>query len=151
MIRQSQTDVCRNVAERVRLAVGEELVQIEGGYRLSIDPSGKWPRIKARILPVGILFERFDRSGHVLKTHTVDIVFFGKIENENEVEGIQEILERVASFVMSRDSANNEANHRTTCLRVETVPGADPGYDRSALYETPMMYLSGLRLTLKTL
>ena len=151
MIKQSQSDVCRNVAERVRLAVGEELVQLEGGYRLSIDPAGQWPQIKARILPVGIRWVRFERSGETRKTHTVDIVFFGKIEGENEVEAIQTVLEKVAAFFMSREPANMAANRYVACIGVETVPGADPGYDRSALYETPMMYLGGLRITLETL
>lgn len=126
-------------------------------YRLMFSADSLPEVLQVFLIPFKIGWQRRNHGGGLIKTHLIDVVLMSRIESEMEIAGNQTCLEMFAEKMLDtrRDCALTDmiqiAARDAPCVGVETVSGAEAGYFRKMLEDTPSTYVGGIRLTLQTL
>lgn len=121
----------------------EPALPVGKGYRIRYDTE-RLGAVSVMIVPHRIGWTRLNRS-RVKSEHRIDVILYGRIEEEEKTGLFEEELERLAAWLLLAYRIQN-----TPCVGVETIDGAEAGYDRDAINETPMCFFGGIRATFAT-
>lgn len=136
----SPSELCVILRDRMNLL----LQTIDFG---TMEPVENIDRIRTEIVPGKISKERDMQNRTKIKTlQAVKIVFLGAVEEEADpYRWLTAVAEMMDQFLI--DGGILYKDHKIPCMAVETLSGAEAGYDEQSLKETPALFMGGFQAT----